>query len=73
MNGSDFFSQQPDGRGGYSGPRLQGSLFIPAGMGVVFQDSSGLFWKQSLIVNADGTTWLDESGLPSIQVVQVTL
>lgn len=73
MNGSDFFDQQPDGRGGYSGPRLQGSLFIPAGMGLVFQDSNGAFWKQSLVTNDDGTTWFDENGLPSIQVVQVTL
>ena len=73
MNGSDFFDQQPDGRGGYSGPRLQGSLFVPAGMGIVFKDSDGRYWKQSLLVNADGTTWKDENGLPSLQVVEVTL
>lgn len=73
MNGSDFFDQQPDGRGGYSGPRLQGSLFVPSGMGIVFVDSNGAFWKQGLVLNTDGTTWFDENGLPSLQVQQVTL
>ncbi len=73
MNGSDYFDQQTDGRGGVAGPRLGASLFVPAGMGIVFKDSNGLFWKQSLVTNDDGSTWFDENGLPSIQVVQVTL
>lgn len=73
MNGSDFFDQQPDGRGGYSGPRLQGSLFVPSGMGIIFQDSNGLYWQLRLAQNADGTTFFGTDSRPTPELIQVTL
>lgn len=73
MNGADFLDQQPNGTGGASGPRLQGSLFVPAGMGIVFVDTDGKFWKQSLVTRTDGSTWFDENGLPMLKLAQVRL
>ena len=73
MNGSDFFDQQPDGRGGYSGPRLQGPLFIPAGFGLVFTDLRGRRWQLGLALNADGTQYYGDDGKPTLELNEVTL
>lgn len=73
MNGSDYFSAQPTTAGGYAGPRLEGTLFVPVGMGVAFFDSNGNCWQQRMALNQDGTTVFDENGFPTLELVQVTI
>jgi hypothetical protein len=73
MNGSDLFSTQPTTAGGVAGPRLDGTLFVPVGMGVAFKDTNGNFWQQRLAINTDGTTVFDENGFPTLEVVQVNI
>lgn len=72
MNGSDFFDQQPDGRGGYSGPRLQGPLFVPAGLAIVFQDDNGLFWSLGLARDSSGAIVLDANNVPTLALIEVS-
>ena len=71
MNGSDFLDNQPDGRGGYSGPRLQGPLFVPDGMGVIFTAPDGTFWQLMLAKDADGNLILDDNSVPTLGLIQV--
>lgn len=71
MNGSDFFDQQPDGRGGYSGPRLQGPLFVPPGLAIVFQDDNGAFWSLGLARDSAGAIIVEADGKPTIALIQV--
>ena len=73
MNGSDYFDNQPDGRGGVAGPRAQGPLFFNLGDGIVLIDTSGNRWQLSLARNADGTTFIGDDGRPTIELIQVAL
>lgn len=52
---------------------LGSSVVIPANMGVIFKSSDGRYWQQALQTNADGSTYYDESGLPVLQMTEVTL
>lgn len=68
-----MIDDQPDGRGGYSGPRVQGPLFIPAGMGIVFLDDDGGYWSLQLARDAAGALIMTEDGSPTIALLQVGL
>lgn len=73
MNGSDYFSQQPNTRGGIAGAKAEASLFFPLGMGPVFQDSNGKWWQLRLAQNPDGTTYIQEDGKPTPELIEVEL
>lgn len=74
QNGAAFLGIQRGTSGGSKvGPRLTASLFIPSGYGLVFTDSSGLFWRLALAQDSDGNTIKDENGNPQLQTVQIEL
>lgn len=66
-----MIDNQPDGRGGYSGPRLQGPLFVPPGQSIVFQDDNGLFWSLGLARDSAGVVIVEANGTPAIALIQV--
>lgn len=50
-----WLDDQPDGRGGYSGPVLKATMFVPYGVGICWQDASGTWWQQKLVDPGDGS------------------
>lgn len=73
-NGAAFLGLQRSASGGSKiGPKLNASMFIPSGYGLVFIDSSGLFWRLALAQDASGNTIKDEGGTPQMQLVQIEI
>jgi hypothetical protein len=74
MPAANEFVEQKIGSGGTPiGPRLRGSIFVPLGIGVVYEDGQGGYWMQRLARNADGTALLDENGNPALELQKVNI
>lgn len=72
--GGDFIGVQNTPGGVAAGPKLLASLFVPAGMGLVFTNpDDGTFWQLRLAQNPDGTTYIGEDSKPTIELIQVGL
>ena len=67
------FSPQQGSAGRTVGSRLTGSIFIPNGVGLIYQDSSGNFWQSRLAQNPDGSTLFDPNGIPTLELFQVNI
>lgn len=61
----DFFDVQIGSAGRAVGPKLRASLFIPSGMGLVWQDTNGTWWQETFVI--------DESGQGTTQLFPITL
>lgn len=69
--GSDFIDVQNGSGGGPVGPKILGSIFIPFGMGAVFNSGDGRFWQLRLAQNPDGTLFIGGDAKPTIELIEV--
>jgi hypothetical protein len=68
---SDWLEDKVSSNGTPTGPRLRGSMFVPPGMGLVFEASDGKLWQLRLAQDANGGTVYDENGQPTTELLQV--
>ncbi|HXT00363.1 MAG TPA: hypothetical protein VN915_06785 [Elusimicrobiota bacterium] len=72
-NGIGELGQQMGSAGRNVGPKINQAVFVAPGAGFVWQDSNGAWWQERLAQNADGTTYFDETGRPTFELVPVSI
>lgn len=72
-NGIGALGTQMGSAGRPIGPKINQPVFIAPGAGFAWQDSYGNWWLQRLAQNADGSTFLDETGRPTLEFVPVAI
>ncbi len=53
--------------------KLKTSIVVPSGVGIIWKSSDGKYWQERQALNADGSTFYDENGKPTLEINQVTL
>lgn len=69
--GNEFVGQKQNPQGVAVGPRILGSLFVPAAMGIAYEATNGTIWQLRLAADVNGNTLFDENGQPTIELIQV--